>query len=137
MLTALLVILSGLVYLMLETNWMTIRLPMGADTMSPYWLLLRLGDFYATEDDIRDMRHQLMWPGKGVKGIDWHNTTYTPLVSWDWLKVHWHDLDGYQQDIEIDAYGVRSKMTVKQPAVIKEVMKALKPSRAMKLQYAD
>lgn len=127
---------AGLMALMLETNWMRVRLLAGREATNSLYLLLNLIDCIADGDDIYNMRCQLA-RAKGV--IDWSNETYQSIVSWDWLKLHWDDAQGQHQTIEIDAYGVSSKITLYAPdtKIIKDVMKALKPSKALKQAYAN
>lgn len=48
------------------------------------------------------------------------------LCGWDWLNQHCADMVDYQPHVTMNIAGVRYNMTVKQPAILKDVMKANK-----------
>jgi len=58
------------------------------------------------------------------------------LCGWDWLNEHCADMVDYQPKVEMTMGGVRYNMTIKQPAIIKDIMKANRLTRKQKLAYA-
>ncbi len=65
--------------------------------------------------------------GLGIGGV---------LCGWDWLNKHCADLIDYQPKVEMAMGGVRYNMTIKQPAVIKDIMRANKMTKKQKLACA-
>ena len=98
---------AGLTALMLETNWMRVRLLAGAEVLeypsSPWY------------------------PGRWIDAFGMQYGT----------RVKWLDTipEGYY--FELDAFGIRSKLTLVNPETVSKVMKACKPSKRLKLQYKE
>ena len=53
-------------------------------------------------------------------------TIKEPICGWQWVYQHLHDLDGWQPRIELDYGGVKFNMTVKNPEVLRDIIKAMK-----------
>jgi hypothetical protein len=63
----------------------------------------------------------------GVNGV---------LCGWNWLNEHCADLVDYKPRIEMAIGGVKYNMHIKQPAIIKDIMRANKLTKKQKLAYA-
>ncbi|KKN18459.1 hypothetical protein LCGC14_0955680 [marine sediment metagenome] len=57
------------------------------------------------------------------------------LCGKKWLDKHWNDLADYQPKVEMNIGGVRYKMTIKQPSILKDVMRVNKLTKKQKLAY--
>jgi len=137
---------------MRETNWMRIRLLVGAATppvypSSPYWLgrwiagfeiPTQLPDYYhdRTPDWLKTkveyytgqpVEAERSMPTLGLAVKD-------PICGWDWIKDHLND--PYETGFELIAYGVHHKMNIRDPKVIQAVVKAIKPTKSLKVAYA-
>ncbi len=49
-----------------------------------------------------------------------------PICGWDWLNLHEHDLDGWTPTIELTKPGSHYTLTIKDPAVTKEVSRIMR-----------
>jgi len=58
------------------------------------------------------------------------------LCGFDWLDQHCADLVDYEPRVEMNTGGVRYNMNIKQPSIIKDIMKANKLTTAQRLAYA-
>uniref|UniRef100_A0A6M3IDV6 Uncharacterized protein n=1 Tax=viral metagenome TaxID=1070528 RepID=A0A6M3IDV6_9ZZZZ len=58
------------------------------------------------------------------------------LCGWEWLDKHCADLVDYQPDIYLETGGVRYSMTIKQPSILKDVMRVNKLTKKQKQAYA-
>ena len=111
MIPCIIILLIGLGYLGHVTKWGRIRLLVGIATPPVYpsspWYLGRWIDGFSINTDSYCFR----------------TITETPPNT-----------NGYY--FELDAYGIRNKMLVRDTAVIGKVMKALKPSKAERKAFA-
>jgi len=57
------------------------------------------------------------------------------LCGWEWLDEHCADMVDYQPDLQMNLGGIRYNMTIKQPSILKDVMKANKLTKKQKLAY--
>ena len=48
------------------------------------------------------------------------------LPGIDWLYKHEHDLDGWQPTIGFSSNGVKYHMTIRNPKIIKDIVKVIK-----------
>ena len=129
MIPALLVIALGFIWLGIETDWLTVRLPVGAiPKVKPI-------DF-----DVTELAERIGWVHKSkdyhYKGfaIDW----MMPICGWQWLAEHEHDLDNWQPTIEVKAFGINHRLTIKNPADkrMKQVYRSIfKAPKALRLEY--
>lgn len=106
-----LVVILGLAWLGKETNWLTIRLLVGAEhtEQRKSWNELGAGSITTRKTDPGWLR----WPGNQA-----------PLCGWDWLKNTMHIIP--ESRIALELNGVRYKMTIKKCDVIKDIMRANK-----------
>ncbi|KKM07041.1 hypothetical protein LCGC14_1737950 [marine sediment metagenome] len=58
------------------------------------------------------------------------------LCGFAWLNKHCADMVDYQPEVSMNIGGVRYSMTIKEPAIIKDVMRANKLTRSQRLSYA-
>ena len=114
----------ALIWLGYETNWMTIRLPYGADIPPA---------IYTTWDMLKPYRPDKQYPF-WVRCPD----AMSPLCGWDYINNARHIVPQYK--IEIAAFGVRNKITLKDGGnakLLKDISTAaLKATKAQKLAYA-
>ena len=69
--------------------------------------------------------HIILSPG--VSGV---------LCGFAWLDKHCADMVGYQPKVEMTMGGVRYKMVIKAPAIIKDIMKVNKIPKRERLAYS-
>ena len=50
-----------------------------------------------------------------------------PLCGYQWVWQHQHDLDGWTPTVEFISPGYKQTMTVKDPAIFEDIIKANKP----------
>lgn len=55
------------------------------------------------------------------------------LCGFDWLDKHCADLVDYSPDVSMHIGGVRYSMTIKEPAIIKDIMRVNKLTRKQKM----
>ena len=153
-------IIIGLAFIWLgyETDWMRVRLLVGI-SIKPFpnrWFdTFNLGkwavdSFTAREGEYSDNGHrqylgyaikQTLSNAKPHKYIDKYVVAVCPgikdvLCGKAWLDKHWNDLADYRPKVEMSIGGVRYNMTIKQPTIIKDIMKANKLTKKQKLAYA-
>lgn len=58
---------------------------------------------------------------------------FAPLCGWDWLRDTMHVIP--EPKVEMQIGGVRYSMTIKQPTIIKDVMRVNKVNKKQKLAY--
>ena len=143
MITTIIIMSLAFSWLGYETDWMRIRLPIG-DRLIPkyaryevyqglkkrtvFWGDLAIYEGYNCQNDERNGEPTYyIFLSPGVKSV---------LCGWDWLNEHCADMVDYQPKVEMNMGGVRYNMTIKQPSIIKDIMKANKLTRKQKLAYA-
>ncbi len=161
---ALIIIALAFIWLGYETEWLTVRLLVGSGQVdypsSPYsfgrWL--KEFDFHFANPFIGQPDYsQVPQPKLGFvftalncrnswsdrytielsAGVE--NNKEPVLCGKKWLNKHWNDLVDYKPQIEISAYGVTHKMTLKSAdtKLLRDIAKAtMKVSRIEKKRYA-
>lgn len=144
MLATIIIITICLAWLGHETEWLTLRLPVG-----------KVKPKYARYQVYHIIRNRKAGP-KDIKVYEGgnlpedHNLNLSeipcyqivlspgiePMCGYEWLNKHCADMVDYQPKIEMNIANVRYKMTVKQPSVLAEVMKANKLTKQQKLALA-
>jgi hypothetical protein len=156
------ILLPAFYWLLAETHYLTIRLLAGPDlTSSERWIreFERFGyygyrnSFDATwlkPDNNPDWQPlpkagyeivRLLKPAHYRNYNNHHIIFVSPgiidvLCGNDWLDKHWSDLEDYHPIITMNLGGVIYNMNIKQPAILKDVMKANKLTRADRIRYA-
>jgi hypothetical protein len=134
MLLSLLIIALAFSWLLKETDYLRIRLPVGE--------LCKNGDCcpWRMSDDAVDheMKAELVrrWRNlpKEVK-VKFEQGLESPLCGWGYA---WQFRDyAPEMYVELDTYGVRYKMTLKDPEIIKAVVKANKVTKAQRKAYLE
>ena len=140
-------IITGLAFVWLgyETDWMRVRLRAGE-------LKVKRAGYrvYSTLSKRKCLGTAIHKGGN----IEWQKYTDVPvngdkvydivvsagldnvLCGFDWLDRHCADLVDYEPKVEMLMGGVRYNMTIKQPAIIKDIMRVNKLTRKQKLAYA-
>ncbi len=158
MLLSLLSIGLAFYWLLVETDYLRIRLLAGRDIdYGKLWIetfghfvsgglvraLTEQGEAPFFKRDVIGYRIIQSLNGKGAK--DANADTYDIMVSpgikeilcgGAWLNSHWNDLKDYQPQFELVVGGNRYNMTIRKPSVLAEVMKVNKLSRQERKQYA-
>lgn len=115
MLVTILIIISALYWLGIESNWLTIRLLVGADCKRKMW------------KDIKPYQS-----GKNYPFWFKHPDNMTPLCGWDWLNKRNHIIPEYK--IELVQPGYKSTMTIQDESIIKDVFRVYRnPQLRVKL----
>lgn len=63
----------------------------------------------------------------GIEGV---------LCGWEWLDEHCGDMVDYKPTVYMTIGGVKYSMTIKQPAIIKDIMRVNHLTKKQKLAYA-
>jgi len=143
MILALLVIALAFTWLLYETDFLRVRLPVGKvkpkyakyevynmlRKRKVYWnetVLYKGGNLPVDHSPDGEPCYQIIL-NPGIKNV---------LCGWDWLNEHCADMVDYQPKVEMAIGGVRYNMTIKQPAIIKDIMRVNKLTKKQKLAYA-
>ena len=125
MIISILVILCAFYWLLKETDYLRVRfVAYGSIEQEP--VIRKAWDEIQTDILNLPDKYQPFW----IK----HPENMQPLCGLEWLENNTHIIPEYK--IQLNMYGVRYKMTVKQASVIKDVMKVNKITKAQKLAYA-
>ena len=119
MIAAIIIIGLALAWLTHETAWFTIRLLVGPEFTYNRKPWADLKPWKITTKDPFWLRHP---------------DSMTPLCGTDWLENRLHVIPEYK--FELNTYGVRYKMTIKEAGIMTQVMKANKLTKAQRLSYA-
>ena len=143
MIVTIFIVSLALSWLGYETKWLAVRLLVGELAKPKYarykaYNSLTKRKFY----DGRALHEGNNYPeGYSPNGEPEYMIILNPgidgiLCGWDWLNEHCAGMVDYQPKIEMNMGGVRYNMTIKQPAIIKDVMKANHLTKKQKLAYA-
>jgi len=140
MIITLAIIAIAFYWLLYETAWLTIRLPHGMPTIpdysgdAGYRVYARLGTKKRTisSNQIREYNYNghtnydiVLQPG-----ID------NVLCGWSWLDNHCGDLVNYQPKFHLERPGVKYDMVIKQPSIMKDIMRVNRLTKKQRLAYA-
>ena len=137
-----LLLLGAFYWLGRETDWLRIRLPMGADVPA----LLPGPAQYVAYNALRKAKRYSVEIHRGSNQEIPTGPTYhvvlnpgvdEPLCGWDWLDKHVGDLVNYQPRVQMEMAGVRYDMTIKAPGILDQVMKANKLSKQERARYQE
>ena len=143
MLATIIIITLALTWLFYETDFMRVRLLVGEPAKPKYarykaYNALTKRKFY----DGRALHEGNNYPeGYSPNGEPEYIVVLNPgidniLCGWEWLNKHCASMVDYQPKVEMAIGGVRYNMTIKQPAIIKDVMRVNHLTRKQKLAYA-
>jgi len=139
---ALIGIALAFIWLLRETDYLRIRLPMGAD-IPP---VPPKPAQYRAYNSLRKKKHYEIEIHHGSNQEVPDGPTYhivldpgvtEPLCGWDWLDKHVGDLVDYQPRVQMQLAGVRYDMTIKAPGILDQVMKANKLSKQERARYQE
>lgn len=143
MIPTIIILLGALYWLLKETDYLRVRLLVGAESKPKYarykaYNSLTKRKYY----DGGTLHEGNNYPeGYSPNGEPEYQIVLNPgidniLCGWDWLNYHVADMVDYQPKVEMAIGGVRYNMTIKQPAIIKDVMRVNHLTRKQKLEYA-
>lgn len=144
MITAIIIISLGFGWLLIETDFMRVRLPVGKAAKPKYarykaYNILRKGKPTWYDKPIYEGNN---YPeGYSPNGEPEYTVILNPgidnvLCGWQWLDQHCASMVDYQPRLDMAIGGVRYNMVIKQPAIIKDIMKANKLTKKQRLAYA-
>ena len=107
----LIIIGIGFTWLLIETDWMRVRLLVGSIKEAP----VQNNERYVDWEKAFDFK---AW-GTLIKGAD-----IDPICGWDWIKNRQHIIPECR--IEMVHLGVRHTIVIKDVSVIKDVVKAMR-----------
>jgi hypothetical protein len=143
MIPTIIILLGALYWLLKETDWLRIRLLVGEPVKPKYarykaYNALTKRKFY----DGGALHEGNNYPGGySPNGEPEYIVVLNPnitdiLCGWEWLDKHCAAMVDYQPKVEMAIGGVRYSMTIKQTAIIKDVMRVNHLTRKQKLAYA-
>ena len=155
MIATILILLLAFGWLGYETDWMRVRLPIGQPDYGKRWIdmFVPLVGLRTLEYGLSEHEHIASWRNNPIGCVIRQslnarakiNGHYEVIVSTGvqevlctkkWVEKHWNDLADYQPKVEMVIGGVRYNMTIKQPAIIKDIMRVNHLTKKQKLAYA-
>ena len=124
MITSFLIIAIALTWLGWETNWLTVRLPIGSIPELPELKRITWGQIVGSLCGRRD---------KDKPNFVRLPRYYEPLCGWEWLRTTLHVVP--ETHVEMELGNVRYNMTIRDPGIIKGIMRANHLTRKEKLAY--
>lgn len=141
-----LIVIIGLAFAWLgyETDWLRIRLLVGAiakPKYARYKAYNKIGNKKPSWGDTKLHEGNNYPEGYTPNGEPEYIITLNPginnvLCGWGWLDKHCADLVDYHPNLYLETGGVRYNMKLKKPEVLKDIMKANKLSKQQRLAYA-
>ena len=110
MLITILIIISALYWLGIESKWFAIRLLVGIEGKP------------LTELEKNQLAYRINWVSKKTNSIvDW----LEPICGWNWIAKNEHNLDNYKPSVELLYGSYRQTMTFNsyQPKILREVLR--------------
>lgn len=143
MIAAIIIIGLALYWLAIETDYLRVRLLVGKPAPPKYarykvYNSMGKGRKYYTSPIYEGDNYP---PDYSPNGEPEYNIILSPgingvLCGYDWLNKHCAALVDYAPDLYLATGGVRYTMHLKQPTILKDVMKANKLKKAERLAYA-
>ena len=121
MIALVLIISLAYAWLLFESKFLSMRLLVGIEAKP------------ITDLDILEVAQRIGWTYKN--GHRAYKDWLIPMCGWEWVIRHEHDLDTYQPKVQMTMGGVRYNMTIKQPSIIKDIMRVNKLTKKQKLVY--
>ena len=140
MIPTILAIILSFYWLLRETDFLRVRLQIGADKIEP-----PKPARYVAYNSMTKKKHYTVELRTGSNVEEPDGPTYTvvfnpgitePLCGWDWLDKHVGDLVDYQPRVQMAIGGVQYDMTIKASGVMDQVMRANKLSKQERIKYA-
>jgi hypothetical protein len=143
MIATLIIITLAFIWLLYETNFLTVQLPTGKIKEPKYArykvyqvlknrkpkfsdTVIYSGDNYPEDYSPNGEPEYQVIVSPGVDNV---------LCGFDWLNEHCADMVDYQPDVSMHIGGVRYSMKIKEPAVIKDIMKVNKLTKKYKVAH--
>lgn len=145
MIISLSIIILALAWLLYETDYMRGRLPVGEAKPCPSYAsytaysILRKGKPNWNETALHKGNN---FPeGYSPNGEPEYTIILNPgitnvLCGWEWVDEHCADMVNYMPEVFMTIGNVRYNMTIKQPSIIKDIMRVNKLTKKQKLAYA-
>lgn len=144
MITFIISMLIAFAWLGYETDWLRVRLLAGTPCVikyasyevynmlkkrNPKWsdTTLHTGNNFPEEHTQNGEPQYIVILTPGIDGV---------LCGWDWLDHHVADLVDYQPKVDMTIGNINYHMTIKQPAIIKDIMRVNKLTKKQKLAYS-
>lgn len=140
MIATIIIVSLAFVYLLIETDFLRVHLLIGKDKPPKYArykvynsLSRKQGSFLRDGNNYPE--------GYSPNGEPEYTVILNPgvndvLCGWDWLDIHCASMVDYHPEVYLHIGGVRYTMTIKQPAIIKDVMRANKLNKKQREVYA-
>ncbi len=144
MISAIVIIGLAFLWLLYETNYMRVRLLVG-DRVIPkyarYAVYNKLGNKKPAWSDTTLYTGGNLPADYSPNGEPCYTIVLNPgidnvLCGFDWLNEHCAAMVDYQPEVFMHIGGVRYQMTIKQPSIIKDIMRVNKLSKQEKKAYA-
>ena len=140
MLATLIIIWLSLVWLGYETDWMRVRLPSGVAIKPKYARYVAYNKLRGTQT----WRDTTIHSGGNLpadyspNGEPEYTIILSPgikdiLCGWRWLDEHCADMVDYQPQVFMTVGNIRYTMTIKQPSIIKDIMRVNRLTKKQKL----
>ena len=144
MIPAIIIISLAFFWLLVETDYMRVRLLVGAIS-KPKYARYEVYNFLKSRkpswNDKPIYEGGNLPEGYTPNGEPKYTIILSPgidnvLCGFDWLNEHCASMVDYQPKVEMAIGGVRYHMTIKQPAIIKDIMRVNHLTKKQKLAYA-
>lgn len=143
MLATIIVIALALSWMVYETDFMRVRLLVGEPAKPKYarYKVYNSSSRKTLKPDYRLHEGDNYPEGYSPNGEPEYIIVLNPgidnvLCGWEWLNKHCADLVDYQPKVQMLTGGVKYDMTIKEPSIIKDVMRVNKLTKKQKLAYA-
>ena len=144
MIPTIIILLGALYWLLRETDYLRVRLLVGEPAKPKYarykaYNMMRKGKPSWNDSPLYEGNN---YPeGYSPNGEPEYIVVLNPgikdvLCGWEWLDKHCASMVDYQPKVEMAIGGVRYNMTIKQPTIIKDVMRVNHLTRKQKAVYA-
>ena len=121
---AIIIIILAFIWLLLESDFMRVRLPVGDDYIPPIYERKSWDELKPFNPTYKKHPFWLVCPNN-----------MSPLCGWDWLKNTMHIIPEYK--VELALAGVHYNMSIKSEGILKEVMKANKIKKPKKVKSKE
>jgi hypothetical protein len=141
MIPTIIILLGALYWLLRETDYLRVRLLVGELAKPKYARYKAYNGFNKRSEYTRLHEGNNYSEGYSPNGEPEYIVVLNPgikdvLCGWEWVDKHCAAMVDYQPKVEMQIGGVRYNMTIKQPAIIKDVMRVNHLTRKQKLAYA-
>jgi len=127
MILSILTLIPGIIWLLYETEWLRVRLPIGKAAEQPQGRYVSWNDIENQIQYLPDrfkpfwIKHRVII--KTIRGLNHQilGAAMQPLCGWDWLLNREHIIPEYKIELALD--GIHYQMNVKSDSILAEVMR--------------